>query len=81
MARWAITPERGFVGLRCAMTVDPFMLVLTAYLFMAAVMVGLWGLRLWVRNVSITDVGWCAGLIAVVQRYATQATDEIWLQW
>ncbi|HKP01670.1 MAG TPA: DUF1295 domain-containing protein [Nitrospiraceae bacterium] len=58
------------------MTPDPFMLVLTAYLVMAAVMMGLWALQLRVRNVSIADVGWCAGLIAVVLWYATQATGE-----
>jgi len=58
------------------MTSDPFMLVLTAYLVMAAVMMGLWALQLRVRNVSIADVGWCAGLIAVVLWYATQATGE-----
>jgi steroid 5-alpha reductase family enzyme len=55
------------------MTTDPFMLVLIAYLGMVAVMVGLWGLQLRVRNVSIADVGWCVGLIAVVLWYATQA--------
>ena len=47
------------------MTTDSVTLVLTAYLIMAAVMVGLWILQLRVRNVSIADVGWCAGLIAV----------------
>ena len=55
---------------------DPPFLVLTAYLALAVVMVGLWGLQLCVRNVSISDVGWCAGLIAVVLWYATQATGE-----
>jgi steroid 5-alpha reductase family enzyme len=58
------------------MTTDSFTLVVTAYLIMVAVMVGLWGLQLRVRNVSIADVGWCAGLIAVVLWYATQATGE-----
>jgi steroid 5-alpha reductase family enzyme len=58
------------------MTTDPFTLVLTAYLVMAAVMVGLWVLQLRVRNASIADVGWCAGLIAVVLWYATQAIGE-----
>jgi steroid 5-alpha reductase family enzyme len=55
---------------------DPLSLVVTAYLVMVAVMVGLWVLQLRVRNVSIADVGWCAGLIAVVLWYATQATGE-----
>ena len=58
------------------MSTDSFTLVLTAYLVMVAVMVGLWVLQLRVRNVSIADVGWCAGLIVVVLWYATQATGE-----
>ena len=55
---------------------DPLSLVFTAYLAMAVVMAGLWVLQLRVRNASIADVGWCAGLIAVVLWYATQATGE-----
>jgi steroid 5-alpha reductase family enzyme len=55
---------------------DSLSLVLTAYLAMAGVMAGLWVLQLRVRNASIADVGWCAGLIAVVLWYATQATGE-----
>ena len=55
---------------------DPLSLVLTAYLVMAIVMAGLWVLQLRVRNVSIADVGWCLGLIAVVLWYAAQATGE-----
>lgn len=55
---------------------DPLSLVLTAYLAMAVVMTGLWVLQLRVRNASIADVGWCAGLIAVVLWYATQAIGE-----
>ena len=39
-------------------------------------MMGLWVLQLRVRNASIADVGWCAGLIAVVLWYASQATGE-----
>ncbi|HSF67450.1 MAG TPA: DUF1295 domain-containing protein [Nitrospiraceae bacterium] len=58
------------------MTTDSFMLVLTAYLAMVAVMVGLWVLQLRVRNISIADVGWCGGLIAVVLWDATQAAGE-----
>ena len=54
----------------------PLSLVLTAYLPMAVVMAGLWVLQLRVRNASIADVGWCAGLIAVVLWYAIQATGE-----
>ena len=55
---------------------DPLSLVVSAYLVMAAVMVGLWVLQLRVRNASIADVGWCAGLIAVVLWYAIQANGE-----
>ena len=55
---------------------DFLSLVLTAYLALAVVMMGLWVLQLRVRNASIADVGWCAGLIAVVPWYATQATGE-----
>jgi steroid 5-alpha reductase family enzyme len=58
------------------MTTDPFTLVLTAYLVMVVVMVGLWLLQLRVRNASIADVGWCAGLIAAVLWYAAQAIGE-----
>ena len=55
---------------------DSLSLVLTAYLAMAVVMAGLWVLQLRVRNASIADVGWCAGLVAVVLWYATQAIGE-----
>jgi steroid 5-alpha reductase family enzyme len=51
----------------------PLFLVFTAYVAIAVVMVGLWVLQLRVRNASIADVGWCAGLIAVTLWYATQA--------
>jgi steroid 5-alpha reductase family enzyme len=59
------------------MTTEPLSLVGTAYHVMAAVMTGLWALQLRLRNASITDVGWCAGLIAVVLWYATQASGEV----
>ncbi|HEY6083874.1 MAG TPA: DUF1295 domain-containing protein [Nitrospira sp.] len=58
------------------MMVDPIMLVLTAYLAMAAVMTALWVIQLRVRNASIADVGWCAGLMATVLWYATQASGD-----
>jgi steroid 5-alpha reductase family enzyme len=54
----------------------PLLLVLTAYLAMAVVMVGLWILQRRIRNASIADVGWCAGLIAVVLWYTTQPGGE-----
>jgi steroid 5-alpha reductase family enzyme len=77
MAHRAFTPRCGLVGLHGIMIAGPFTLVLTAYLVMAAVMMGLWVLQLRVRNISIADAGWCAGLIAVVLWYATQAAGEI----
>jgi len=55
---------------------DSLSLVLTAYLAMAIVMVGLWVLQLRECNASIADVGWCAGLIVVVLWYAAKATGE-----
>ena len=58
------------------MTADPLRLVLTAYLGITAVMAGLWAIQLRVRNASIADVGFCAGLIAVVLWYVTQAAGE-----
>lgn len=51
---------------------DPFSIVLTAYLVMAVVMVGLWVLQRRVRNASIAEVGWCMGLMLVVLWYTTQ---------
>lgn len=56
---------------------DPLVLVVMAYLAVAAVMAALWALNLVVRNTSIADVGWCAGLVAVVLWYATQASGEV----
>jgi len=58
------------------MTADPLMLVVTAYLVMVAAMAGLWVLQLHMGNASVADVGWCAGLIAAVLWYATQASGE-----
>ena len=55
---------------------DPLSLVMTTYLAMAVVMAGLWALQLRIRNASIADVGWCAGLIATVLWYVTQAPGD-----
>ena len=55
---------------------DPLVLVLIAYSAMAFVMVSLWVLQRRIHNASIADVGWCAGLIAVVLWYVTQTTGE-----
>ncbi len=48
------------------MTAAPLSLVVTIYIAMTVVMLVLWGLHLVVRNASIVDVGFCAGLIAAV---------------
>jgi steroid 5-alpha reductase family enzyme len=56
---------------------NPLFLVLAAYLAMAVAMAGLWVLQLRMRNASIADVGFCAGLITIVLWYATQATGEV----
>ncbi|HEY5626777.1 MAG TPA: DUF1295 domain-containing protein [Nitrospira sp.] len=56
---------------------DPFSMVLIAYLFMVVLMAGLWVLHRIVRNASIADVGFCAGLITVVLWYVTQASGAI----
>ncbi|HLZ33765.1 MAG TPA: DUF1295 domain-containing protein [Nitrospira sp.] len=58
------------------MTPDPLSTVLIAYLVMGVFMAGLWALQLVVRNASIADIGFCAGLIAVVLWFAAQATGE-----
>jgi steroid 5-alpha reductase family enzyme len=55
---------------------DPLSLLVAGYLAMAVFMAGLWALQLRVRNASIADVGWCAGLIAVAAWYAAQASGE-----
>lgn len=55
---------------------DPLALVVLAYLVMSAVMAGLWTLQLILRNASIADVAFCAGLIGVVLWYATHAQGE-----
>ncbi|BFU94676.1 MAG: conserved membrane protein of unknown function [Nitrospira sp.] len=59
------------------MAPDPLTLVLAAYAAMVAVMAGLWVLQLLYRNASLADVGWCAGLIAVVCWYAAQASGDV----
>jgi len=59
------------------MGLDQFPLVLIPYLFMVVLMAGLWVLQRIVRNASIADVGFCAGLIAVVLWYVAQASGAI----
>lgn len=56
---------------------DPLPLIVGAYLVMAIVMTVLWAVQRRTRNAAIGDVGWCAGLIAVVWWYATQAPSGI----
>lgn len=59
------------------MTLDPLTLVISAYGAMVLLMTGLWALQLVVRNASIADIGFCAGLIAVVLWYVTHASGEL----
>lgn len=56
---------------------DPLILVVAAYLAMVPLMAGLWALQLRLRNASLADVGWSAGLFAVVLWYAGQASGEL----
>lgn len=76
MARESDESRDGFVGLSRMIGADPLSLVVTAYLVMSMVMVGLWALQLTLPNASIADVGFCGGLIATVLWYATQASGE-----
>jgi len=55
---------------------DPLSLVISAYLVMALAMAGLWAMQLRLRNASIADVGWCAGLVATVLWYVLQAPGD-----
>lgn len=56
---------------------DPLSLVMIAYILMAIVMGVLWAVQRKTKNAAIGDVGWCAGLIASVLSYATQAPAGI----
>ncbi len=58
------------------MSGDPLTLLLQIYLAMAAVMALLWILDLRLRNASIADIGFCAGLIAAVLWCAGSATGD-----
>jgi steroid 5-alpha reductase family enzyme len=52
---------------------DPLSLVVSTYVIMAVVMGVLWAVQRKTKNAVISDVGWCAGLIASVLSYITQA--------
>jgi len=58
------------------MAPDPLTLVTSVWMAMTVLMAVLWGLHLWVRNASIADVGFCAGLAGAVLWYAQQASGE-----
>ena len=58
------------------MASDPLSLVITVYTVMVVFMAALWALQLWLRNASIADVGFCAGLIAAVSWYAQAASGD-----
>ena len=52
---------------------DPLQLVVITYVVMAVVMGFLWVVQRKTKNAAIVDVAWCAGLIAAVLSYMTQA--------
>lgn len=52
---------------------DPLQLVVVTYVVMAVVMGFLWAVQRKTKNAAIADVAWCAGLIASVFSYMTQA--------
>ena len=58
------------------MATDPLFLVVSVYIATAVLMAGLWVLQLWLRNASVADVGFCAGLIAAVIWYAQAAAGD-----
>ena len=55
------------------MSSDPLFLVMVGYGAMVVLMLVLWGVQLVLRNASIADVGFCAGLIVIVLWYAILA--------
>ena len=56
---------------------DPLQLVVITYVVMAVVMGFLWVVQKKTKNASIVNVAWCAGLIAAVLSYMTQAPAGI----
>ncbi|MEK9142433.1 MAG: DUF1295 domain-containing protein [Nitrospirota bacterium] len=56
---------------------DPLQLVVVTYVVMAVVMGLLWAVQRKTKNAAIADVAWCAGLIASVLSYMTQAPAGI----
>jgi steroid 5-alpha reductase family enzyme len=58
------------------MNSDPLFLIVVGYGAMVVLMLVLWSVQVVFRNASIADVGFCAGLIAVVLWYARHASGE-----
>jgi steroid 5-alpha reductase family enzyme len=58
------------------MAANPLALLMNVYIAMVVMMASLWAIHLWIRNASIADVGFCAGLIAAVLWYAHLASGE-----
>ena len=56
---------------------DPLTALGVVYAVMASVMLVLWLLDRWTRNVSIADVGWCIGLVTAVAWYAWSTTGNL----
>ena len=56
---------------------DPLTALVVVYAVMASVMLVLWLLDRWTRNVAIADVGWCIGLVSAVAWYAWSTTGDL----
>lgn len=56
---------------------DPLTALWVVHTVMASVMLVLWLLDRWTRNVSIADVGWCIGLEIAVAWYAWSTTGNL----
>ncbi len=76
LARRTNAPRTRSLGLPGNMNSDPLFLVVVGYGAMVVLMLVLWGVQMVFRNASIADVGFCAGLIAVVLWYARYASGE-----
>src|SRR5450759_4919140 len=57
--------------------VDPLTALVVVYAVMASVMLVLWLMDRWTRNVAIADVGWCIGLVSAVAWYAWSTTGDL----
>lgn len=56
---------------------DPLTALVVVYAVMASMMLVLWLVDRWTKNVSIADVGWCVGLVSAVAWYAWSTTGDL----